>query len=114
MPRYTVFTVQRKIQGGFRITYKTTNGTTVNGYIKSISNVYLPINYGELLKRGDVDGNGTVDAFDYIRVKRSILKSLTFTDDENVIADINDDMTVNQFDYILIKRHVLKTYTITD
>ena len=114
MPRYTVFTVQRKIQDGFRITYKTANGTTVNGYIKSISNVYLPINYGELLKRGDVDGNGTVDEFDYIRVKRSILKSLTFTDDENVIADINDDMTVNQFDYILIKRHVLKTYTITD
>lgn len=112
MPRYTVFTVHRKVDGGFRISYKTSNGTTVTGYIKNVVRVFLPINYGELLPRGDVDRNGQIDAFDYIRVKRSILKSLEFTDDETVISDINDDAVVNQFDYILIKRHVLKTYTI--
>jgi hypothetical protein len=112
MPRYTVFTVHRKVDGGFRISYKTSKGTTVTGYIKNVVRVFLPINYGELLPRGDVDRNGQIDAFDYIRVKRSILKSLEFTDDETVISDINDDAVVNQFDYILIKRHVLKTYTI--
>lgn len=114
MPRYTVFTVQRKVQGGYRITYKNASGTTVNGFIKSVVNAHLPINYGELLARGDVDGDKTVGALDYVRVKRSIINLGTLTDDEAVIADINDDMTVNQFDYILIKRHVLKTYTITD
>ena len=114
MPRYTVFTVLRKVDGGFRVSYKNASGTTVNGYIKNVLRVFLPINYGKLLPRGDVDGNGEIDAFDYIRVKRSILKSLEFTEDETVISDINDDLTVNQFDYILIKRHVLKTYTITN
>ncbi len=114
MPRYTTFNLLRKVQGGFRISYKTAKGKTVEGFIKDVKNVYLPINSGELLARGDLNGDSKIDSFDYIRIKRSILKTYTLSDDEIVISDINDDTVVNQFDYILVKRHVMKTYTITD
>jgi hypothetical protein len=112
MPRYTTFEILRKVEGGYRISYKTAKGSTVNGFIKKVNNAYLPINYGELLQRGDLDGNNDINAYDYIRVKRSIFQTLTLDEKEAVIADVNDDTVVNQFDYILIKRHVMKTYTI--
>jgi hypothetical protein len=114
MPRYTVFTVERKVKGGYRISYKTAKGTTVTGFIKAANNAFLPINYSEYVTHGDVDGNNEIDSYDYIRVKRSIVNFDALNDTEKIVADINDDLVVNQFDYLLIKRHVMKTYTITD
>lgn len=114
MPRYTTFTVLRLVKGGMRICYTTAKGTRIEGFIKNVTTAYLPINYADLLPRGDLNGDKKVDSFDYIRIKRSILNTYDMSDNENVIADINDDAEVNSFDYILVKRHVLKTYTIKD
>lgn len=114
MPRYTVFAVERKVKGGYRISYKTAKGTTVTGFIKAANNAFLPINYSEYVTHGDVDGNNEIDSYDYIRVKRAIVNFDALNDTEKIVADINDDLVVNQFDYLLIKRHVMKTYTITD
>ena len=114
MPRYTEFTLERKVEGGYRISYTTAKGTRISGFIKAFTNTYLPINYGELLKRGDLNEDNEINSYDYVYIKRAILSSLTLSAEQEVIADINDDLTVNQFDYILVKRHVLKTYTITD
>lgn len=62
--------------------------------------------------RGDINGDGAINATDYILLKRHVLRSHTLADGQRQAADINSDGRINATDYILLKRHVLKTYTI--
>lgn len=64
--------------------------------------------------RGDVNNNGEIEKYDYILVKRYIMKTVTFTDEQLVGGDVNANGELEKFDYILIKRHVMKTYTIEE
>ncbi|MBR5779641.1 MAG: InlB B-repeat-containing protein [Clostridia bacterium] len=64
--------------------------------------------------RGDVNNNGEIEKYDYILVKRYIMKTVTFTDEQLVSGDVNANGELEKFDYILIKRHVMKTYTIEE
>ena len=61
---------------------------------------------------GDVDGDGTLNAKDYMMLKRHILG--TFAVDEEFLpnADIDGDGTLNAKDYMMLKRHILGTYDI--
>ena len=61
---------------------------------------------------GDVNANGEIEKYDYIAVKRAVMKTLTLTDDQLKIADVNGKDGVEKYDYILIKRHVMKTFVI--
>ena len=62
--------------------------------------------------RGDVDGNGKVNAVDYAMLKRTVLKTYNPTDEQYTACDVNDDGKVNPVDYAILKRHVLGTYYI--
>lgn len=64
-------------------------------------------------KRGDVDGNGTINSLDYMLLKRHVLGSFKLSDMQQLVADVNRDGTLNSLDYMLLKRHVLGTYVIT-
>ena len=64
--------------------------------------------------KGDTDGNGTIDATDYLTVKRHILgiskldeKIVFFAAPYFAAADIDDNGTIDATDYIAIKRHIL-------
>ena len=61
---------------------------------------------------GDVSGDGTIDKFDYIFVKRSVMETITLDDTQLLAADVTQDGVVDKFDYIYIKRHVMGTLTI--
>ncbi|MBO4453265.1 MAG: dockerin type I repeat-containing protein, partial [Clostridia bacterium] len=61
---------------------------------------------------GDVDGNGTIEAADYLMCKRACLRSYELDEDEFIRADINANREIEAIEYLMIKRHVLKTYTI--
>ena len=61
---------------------------------------------------GDIDGNGKIDAVDYVMVKRSVLNTFKLDEYQKSAADVNCDGTVDAVDYVMIKRHVLGTYTI--
>ncbi len=61
---------------------------------------------------GDVNGNGEIEKYDYILIKRSVLGTIDLSEDQLMAADINKKDGVEKYDYILIKRHVLGTYTI--
>lgn len=61
---------------------------------------------------GDVNGDGAINQYDYILVKRHYFGTRLLTDVEMLPADVNSDDVVNQYDYILIKRHYFGTYTI--
>lgn len=63
-------------------------------------------------RRGDIDGNGFIEQYDYIYAKRAHFGTLDLSEEQKFIADVNLDGEVNQYDYILIKRHYFKTYRI--
>lgn len=64
------------------------------------------------IKLGDVNFNGEIEKYDYILVKRAVMKTVTLDDTQLIAADVNKGGEVEKYDYILIKRHVMKTYTI--
>lgn len=59
-------------------------------------------------KKGDVNGDGKIDARDYAMCKRIVLKTYKPTPEEFWAADINDDGKVSVLDYMRLKRMVLK------
>lgn len=65
---------------------------------------------GRLL--GDINGDGDINAYDYIYCKRAVLKTIKLNDVQSTSADVNQDGNINSYDYILIKRHVMKTFVI--
>lgn len=60
--------------------------------------------------KGDVDGNGVLNAQDYLLLKRAVLGTLELTDAQKEIADVNGDGKVDAIDYTLVKRAVLGTF----
>ena len=64
------------------------------------------------LMLGDVNGDGNIEKYDYIAVKRAVLGTLTLTEAQQKAADVNKGGSVEKYDYIAIKRHVLGTLTI--
>ncbi len=56
---------------------------------------------------GDVNQNGSIDTFDYILTRASILGITRLDDEQLVAADVNKDGNVNSFDYVLLRAHIL-------
>ncbi len=61
---------------------------------------------------GDVNNDGTIDKYDYILVKRAVMKTIELNNVQSLSADVNGKDGVEKYDYIIIKRHVMKTITI--
>lgn len=61
---------------------------------------------------GDLNGNGEIDKFDYIVIKRHCMKTISLNEEQLLRGDINQNGEIEKFDYILVKRHVMKTYAI--
>lgn len=60
--------------------------------------------------KGDLDGNGVLNAQDYLLLKRAVMGTLQLTDAQKKIADVNGDGKVDMIDYAMLKRAVLGTY----
>ena len=97
---------EKRIQLVFFHEYNDTNG------FLSIDNVELRYKRQSDERRGDVDGNGIIEAKDYLMTKRAVLKSFQLDSDQEYRDDIDGNGAVEASDYLKIKRHVLGTYTI--
>lgn len=64
------------------------------------------------LDLGDVNGDGKVDAIDYMQIKRHVLGTYAITA-RSEYADVNRSGRIDTTDYIIVKRHVLGTYVIS-
>lgn len=62
--------------------------------------------------KGDVNGNGKIDAQDYQLAKRSCLKTFELSDEMLARGDFNGNGRIDASEYVLIKRHVLGTHVI--
>ncbi|MBP5231599.1 MAG: phosphodiester glycosidase family protein [Clostridia bacterium] len=79
--------------------------------IASFARVIQPEDLKPVLQRGDIDGDGKVNAKYYNLLKRMILGSLTPTEEQLPRLDINQDGRQNAGDYNMLKRVVLGTYS---
>lgn len=61
---------------------------------------------------GDADGNGVVNALDYMVVKRAVLGTYGLTGAKERAARITGQKSVGATDYMLLKRAVLGTYSL--
>lgn len=57
--------------------------------------------------KGDVNGDGKVDMYDYILIKRIVMGTYKPTDEELRRCDINGDGKVDMYDYIALKRMIM-------
>ena len=62
------------------------------------------------VRRGDVDGSGNIEVYDYLYAKRHYFGTLILEGEQFTRADVNRDGIVDQYDYILIKRIYFGTY----
>ena len=58
---------------------------------------------------GDLDGDGVVDSFDALLLKKHILGNRELTEDQLKKADANQDGEIDSLDYLEIKRNVIKS-----
>jgi hypothetical protein len=61
---------------------------------------------------GDVTGDGVINVYDYVAVKRAVMGTLDLDEVQRKAADVNGIDGINVYDYVLVKRHVMGTYVI--
>jgi hypothetical protein len=59
---------------------------------------------------GDLDGNGTVDTTDYLRIKSAFLERYAMGTAEAIAADVDGDGSITTTDYLRIKEYFFGTY----
>ena len=62
-----------------------------------------------IAKYGDVSGDGKFTAADYASVRKSLLKTVTYSTKQNLIADTSDDAKITAADYAAVRKVLLKT-----
>ena len=67
----------------------------------------------EVVIYGDVNGDGSIKASDYVLVKNYIMGTNILQNAYLKAADVNKDGNVKASDYVLIKNHIMGTYNIS-
>lgn len=77
-------------------------------YVKSADDEPVSLT-DDMILCGDLNGDGSLEAVDYILTKKIVLGSASATMSQMYAADANSDRTVDAVDYLLIKKCVLGT-----
>lgn len=99
-------TVDYKIDGNYLISSPSYTSDGTGSSITAEGNTYT------LIKLGDVNGDGTVTALDYMKIKNYIMDKLSFNDNEIKAADVNEDGSITALDYMKIKNYIMDKLTI--
>lgn len=62
-----------------------------------------------IVVRGDADGNGEINAYDYILVKRTYYETFKPSQAQFLAMALTDPEKITPYDYILVKRHFFGT-----
>ena len=65
-----------------------------------------------LVISGDINGDAKIDAYDYILIKRTCLKTYSPLKRQTLAMLLRGKEQVSVYDYIILKRHVMGTYSI--
>ena len=88
----------------YNLTIKRDNNVTANQGGSNNSGGGTPL---DTTHRGDLSGDGKINALDIIYVQRLIVGMDPLTDEKKALADINGDGKVNALDIIYIQRHIV-------
>ncbi len=83
--------------------------------VDAIGNGYVIEYKGQkatIIVRGDLNGNGKVEVFDYMLLKRGALGTFELTDLQKLAGNVKADEDINANDYMLVKRHVLRSFNL--
>jgi hypothetical protein len=78
-----------------------------SNYVDS-AKFYVTVKTEEEYAKGDVNGDGKVNLFDYVALKSHVLSKSLLSNDKLVRADVNGDGKINMFDYVALKAQVIK------
>ena len=76
----------------------------------SVFALAISANADTVAKLGDINGNGKIDARDYLLLKRAYFGTYTLTCNI-AVADINGNGKIDARDYLLLKRAYFGTFT---
>jgi hypothetical protein len=62
---------------------------------------------------GDVNGDGSIKATDYVKIKNHIMGTNSLSGAYQVAADVNKDGSIKATDYVFVKNHIMGSYTIS-
>ena len=62
---------------------------------------------------GDTNGDGKIDALDYVRIKNHIMNNGGLSDSYKAAADVNKDTKIDALDYVNVKNYIMGKYSIT-
>ena len=88
----------------YNLTIKRDNNVTANQGGSNNGGDGTPL---DTTHRGDLNGDGKINALDIIYVQRLIVGMDPLTDEKKALADINGDGKVNALDIIFIQRHIV-------
>ncbi len=88
----------------YNLTIKRDNNVTANQGGSNNGGDGTPL---DTTHRGDLNGDGKINALDIIFVQRLIVGMDSLTDEKKALADINGDGKVNALDIIFIQRHIV-------
>ena len=66
----------------------------------------------EIVLYGDCNGDGEIDALDYVKLRKYIMGSATIEDSYKEAADVNKDGIVDAIDYVRLRKYIMNTATI--
>lgn len=76
-------------------------GVTISVSISELKETLTIVVYG------DVDGDGSISAVDYVRVKNHIMGSSTLSGVNEMAANVNKDDSISAVDYVNIKNYIM-------
>jgi|GEM_PF-2963332 len=65
-----------------------------------------------VLIRGDVDGSGSVNTTDYLRIKQIFIENVEISFDYRLAADIDENGKIDSTDYMRVKGHFIGSFDI--
>lgn len=77
-------------------------GSLVTAYVNGMQYMCIAV------VDGDLNGNGRVEAADYVLLRRAVLKMISVTDAAAMAADMNGNGRIEATDYLILRRRVLK------
>ncbi|HBR30990.1 MAG TPA: hypothetical protein DD733_02790 [Clostridiales bacterium] len=101
-----------RITGAFTILDSKNNQLAENSFIGTGCVIRQGNNSFTVIIKGDINGDGIVNAKDYLLVKRAYLDTLTLTETQRKAACLEDTTEPTSKDYLKIKRHFLGTFNI--
>ena len=65
-----------------------------------------------IIVKGDVNGDGSVSAIDYVKVRKHLMNSGSLSGSFGIAADINNDGNIGAIDYVKIRKYIMGTGTL--